>query len=186
MWKGEYDNAIDDCTNSIRLDPKYVLAYEVRGVVWTFKGELDNAIKDFTEANKVDPKYINAFRQRAVAWQRKGDFDKAIEDYGEAIKLDPKDFHSYHDIAWIRATSADERYRDGKQAVEYATKACQLTGWKMPKYLDTLAVAYAEAGDFTNAIKWEDKSLELSPTNERKGRLELFWSNKPYRMTPKK
>ena len=48
-----------------------------------------------------------------------------------------------------------------------ATKACKLTGWKNPNYLATLAAAFAEAGNFDDAVKWEEKAIELSRKNPR-------------------
>ena len=51
-------------------------------------------------------------------------------------------------------------YRDGKRAVAVATKLGELTEWKNPDALDTMAAAYAEAGQFDDAVKWEKKAME--------------------------
>lgn len=89
-------------------------------------------------------------------------------------------------LAWRWATSSDDRYRDGAQAVEASTKACELTGWKRPAFLETLAAAYAEIGDFDSAVKWQTKALDLwaqDPEFQRRAgeRLDLYRSAKPYR-----
>ena len=83
-------------------------------------------------------------------------------------------------------TSGDDKLRDGKRAIEYATRACELTDWKMVVYLDTLAAAYAEAGQFDEAIRFEKKVLadpafdaRLNP--EAKRRVELYLQKKPSR-----
>ena len=74
---------------------------------------------------------------------------------------------------------------DGKQAVEDATKACELSEWQNPLYLAGLAMAYAESGDFDAALKWQQKAIELSPSPPASmlSNLELFKQHKSFRMT---
>ena len=116
-----------------------------------------------------------------------GDFDQAIADCNEAIRLDPKESAGYDDRAWIWATSADARYRDGKRAVESATRACELTDWK-GRQSHTLAAACAEAGDFARGgeVAGEGAGAEQGREGREKGRarLELYRATKPYREQP--
>lgn len=150
---------------------------------------MDNAIKDFTEAIRLNPNSADTYARHAYAWQIKSEPDEVIKDYTEAIHLNPKDAMALNNVAWLRATCPDGRFRDGQQAIEYATKACELTAWKIWNNVGTLAAAYAESGDFPNAIKWADKSLELAPENEKQAanqRLDLYRSNQPIRDLPKK
>ena len=72
----------------------------------------------------------------------------------------------------MRATCPEEKHRNGQQAVEYATKACELTAWKNAPYLGTLAAAYAEAGDFAKAVQFLDKSDAIDPKNYAKDHAE--------------
>ena len=82
------------------------------------------------------------------ALYREGKFEGAAAHFAEAARLNPRDGNAYNNHAMIMAACPDAKYRDGKKAVEAATRACELTQWKKPDFLDTLAAAYAEAGDF--------------------------------------
>ena len=81
------------------------------------------------------------------------------------------------------ATCRDEKVRNGKLAVEHARKACELTNYDDANYLDTMAVACAENGDFDEAVKWQAKAVELTwePMKPQfREKLELYKSKKPY------
>ena len=164
-------------------------AYCERGLAWQDKQEYDKAIADFNEVIRLDAEYDRAYYNRGLAWQSKQEYDKAIADFNEAIRLDPRQAYSYHNRAWIWATCPDAKYRDGKRAVESATKACELSEWKDPDDMDTLAAACAEAGDFDAAVQWQSKAIELQGDEKRKAdyraRLTLYREKKPYRESPR-
>ena len=95
------------------------------------KGDLDGAIAAFQEAIRLDPKHAAAHNNLGVALQDKGDLDGAIAAFQEAIRLDPKYAVAHNNLAWLLAVGPDG-VRDGKQAVEHATRACELSGWNEP------------------------------------------------------
>ena len=110
-----------------------------------------------------------------------------MADYEKAYKDLSKDSGLLNNFAWVLATSPDEKLRDGKRAVKMATEACELTEYKQAHILSTLAAAYAETGDFDNAIKWSEKSAEVGKTENAdhsenyKKELETYKAHKPYR-----
>src|ERR1700745_3672698 len=65
MAKGEYDRAVEDYDQSIKLDPNYARAFNNRGVAYQKKGEYDRAIEDFDASIKLDPDNVSAFAHRA-------------------------------------------------------------------------------------------------------------------------
>ena len=87
--KGEYDQAIADYTEAIRLDPKYA-GRIATGARLSEKGEYDKAIADYTEAIRLKSERCRVYLLPWRCLPDKGEYDKAIADYTEAIRLDPK------------------------------------------------------------------------------------------------
>jgi tetratricopeptide (TPR) repeat protein len=92
--------------------------------------------------------------------------------------------------AWRQATYPAAELRNGPEAVENATKACELTNWQNPAYVDTLAAAYAEVGDFASAIEWQKKAIDLLTEQQRplfrpdfESRLKRYESGQPARQS---
>jgi len=190
-YKQEYDRAVADYTEAVRLDPTFALAFNHRRVAWCDQKAYDQAVADFTEAIRLDPTGAVAYYNRGVAWEAKREYGKAIADYTEAIRLDPKDPSAFNGRAWLWATCPDGRYRDGKRAVKSARKAWARRGWSEPIIFGTLAAAYAEAGQFDKAVKYQTKALE-SPEYEKaygetaRQRLTLYEQRQPYRDVERK
>lgn len=169
-------------------EPDDADAYYERGIAWLDKGELDKAIADFTQSIRLDPQFSDPYSERGVAWHLKGEYDKAIADCSEAIRLAPKNADGHNNLAWLLATCSLEAHRDGKEAIEHATKACQLSKWKVVSFIDTLAAAYAEAGDFDEAVRWQRNAMAKCPENQKEhcqSRLDLYESGRPHREEPK-
>ena len=103
-----------------------------------------------------------------------------------AIELTPTSAEAHDNRGWFRATCPDGKYRNGKQAVASATRACELTAWNNPVFLDTLGAACAEHRDFTAAVEWQEKALALLGASQHpiqkeiESRLTLFQAKQPY------
>src|SRR5579864_2980449 len=119
LEKREYDKAIADYTEALRLDPKLVKAYYNRAVAWSEKADYDRAIADFTEALRLEPDKPDTLNGRGTAWFKKGDFDKSIGDYTEALRFDPKYFEAHHNLsmAWFRKGDYDRTIDETTQAL---------------------------------------------------------------------
>jgi serine/threonine-protein kinase len=152
---------------------------------------MDNAVADLNEAIRLDPTNAPAYSSRATIHHAVHEIDDAIADFNEAVRFAATDAFSRNSLAWLFATSPDEKHRNGKRAVELATSAAHLTGWADLTIIDTLAAAYAEAGDFAEAVQWQVKAIELLPPNpspllkaQFQLRLDLYKSGKPFRDEP--
>src|SRR6267142_1138702 len=141
------------------------------------------------KADPLEPVRTTAPKIFAQYCSSRGQFTNAINICREAINSNPKDDWSYNALAWIEATCPDSSVRNGKDAVTAATKACELTSWKESSWIDTLAAACAESGDFQRAIQFEEQALGAgdSPDSEQKAmceRLALYKQSQPYREKP--
>ena len=148
---------------------------------------------DRIKEDPIDPVRIGGLKVLAQASASRycalGQFTNAIEVLRQAIRANPEDDLSYKLLAWTKATCPDQAVRDGKEAVAAARKACEITKWKTGSWIDTLAAACAEAGDFTNAVHFEEQALSTgSPTEseqkDMQGRLSLYKQSQPFRQDP--
>lgn len=188
VWdvKHQYEQAIADYTAAIRIYPLWANSFNNRG--WTYHRlkRYDRAIADYNAALRLDPHCVLAIVNRGFAHEDTGEFYKAIDDFKRAIHVDPKYSRAHGALAWMYATCPDRKFRDGNLALKSATTACELSRWKDPGKLAILAAAYAEAGDFDKAVKWQRQANDryLDPDDRRTGRerLALFEAKKPFRV----
>ncbi len=126
---------------------------------------------------------------RGVVHAQKKEYDKALSDYREQVRLHPDDTGTIVTLVWFLATCPKDGLRDGKNALELITKACEgVTPEKpyYPGYIGGLAAAHAECGNFVEAVKWQKKAIEAGiddkPELEKaRARLKLYEAGKPYR-----
>jgi tetratricopeptide (TPR) repeat protein len=187
--KGDHARAIDDFTSALEngsralteSDRAWALAR--RGRAYLLSHQPEKAVEDLTHALEApvfatNPDFHWACRQRAVAHLKLGDFGQARADFERALQ-DKAGLNSY---AWHLATSPHDAFRDGKRAIELATRACELSAWKDADCLDTLAAAHAEAGDFDQAVGIQEQAIALGTLDDDALRqLDLFRARRPYR-----
>ena len=185
LGKKEYDEALKDFTEAIRIDPTYQPAYLGRAGIYTTRKDVGKGIANWTELIHADPKNVYAFLRRGALYVEKKENDKGIADWSAVIQIDNKNTAAYHNLALELATSSKAKVRDGKKAVEYATKLCELTEWKVGMEVAVLAAAQAENGEFKEAVKSQMKAMELDKNLPfGKEHLKLYESNKPYHQKP--
>jgi tetratricopeptide (TPR) repeat protein len=115
----DYDTALAEFTEAIRIDPNYAEAYYWRGLVHENKGDYDREIADATQALRINPDYAGAYRLRGYAYLQKGDYDRAIADYTQAIRIDPNDADAYNNrgVSYYNKRDYDRAIADYTEAL---------------------------------------------------------------------
>jgi len=153
-----YDEAIKAFSTAIEIIPRDYQAYNYRGVTRALKGDFDKAIADYNKALKIRPRYAEAYNNRGFAHTQKGDLQRALNDHSRALEINPFLVDAYNNKAWILATAVDKRYRNGAKAIMLAQKSVELK--PNVASLDTLAAAYAAAGNFELAVETQKKAIQ--------------------------
>jgi len=131
-----------------------------------------------------------ALRHYNLATQlvRRGADRDAVMHFRQAIRLRPDWAAPMAECAWVLATADDDKLRNADEALNLATKACELTAWKEPDIVDALAAAQAEAGQFTLAVMTAQKAHLLATQKGDTGqagridkRIDLYKAAKPCR-----
>ena len=172
---------------ALRLCPTYYDARSNLGKVFFKQGKPDKAIECFNELinRKQDAEiYVNL----AMAYAYQDDFKTAIQNCAKAEQLKSDNPEVLNNLAWLLATAGDVTSQNADKAVVFAQLACELTAYKNADFLDTLAVAYAAAGEYTDAIITSEKALEAAmsagQTNlvaEIQNRMKLYKAGTAYR-----
>jgi tetratricopeptide (TPR) repeat protein len=189
--------AIPACTRQLRgRVANGVLSGHERAEIYTMRanayvrdGRPEEAEEDYARALRGanDPSLVHASRASNHAYVR--EYALALAFYDEAIALSPEGTTYFNNRAWLLATAPDDAVRDGVRAVADALKAIELSS-EHPIFVDTLAAAYAEAGDFAKAAETQARAIEVLSANgtrpaieDFQSRLDLYNQNMPYRET---
>ena len=184
--RNDYPAAIRDFRKLVAQHSDDALLVGQLGMLYLAAKQPREAIKRFTRALELDDKQFLSRRGRSDAEISIGDHKSALADLEQALALDDDNDGVLNNLAWLLATSPDDSIRDGKRAVELATKACEKTEWKEAHIISTLAAGYAETGDFEKAREFSRKAVETgSDSPEVKQQLESelasYEEKKPWR-----
>jgi len=186
--RGRLDEAVEQYRIAIQLKPDYADAQGNLANVLATQGKLDEAVKAYQQTLELVPKSAQAHFRFGQALQGQRNFEAAIQEYQQALDLAPQHLPAHLGLAWLLATCPEASLRDGGRAVKLAQQAERLGRGESPQILDTLAAAYAEAGQFGEAVETAKRALNLTAVQNNQplaeaiqARLKLYEAGSPYR-----
>ena len=155
--------AIDDLNEAIQRRPGSGLLLANRGYVYAMRKDYDNALRDLEDACLYEPHRPASWNNRGLVLFLKGDFNRALADFAVAENMNPHNAHVLLNRARMLATCKEAKYRDGKKAVELAKQALLMEPNPSREFFDALAAAYAETGNFAEALRLQNEVLRDPP-----------------------
>ena len=216
--QGDTSNALAKWRQALALNPDDAWANNGMGIALGLAGKPDASIPYFQKAVRIDGNFFEAYYNLGVVLAREERVSEAIDAWQNTVRIHPK-FSQGHEnlgralylqgkfadsLAELRLALADEpdrifalnlvadaSIRNGAQALLLADRAKQLTGGESPAVLDTVSAAYAENGNFAQAIETEQTALNLatqqgksSLATKLQAHLAKYSSNEPLRIPP--
>jgi tetratricopeptide (TPR) repeat protein len=119
--KEQYDRAIQEYDQAIRLKPNYTAALYNRGLDYANQGQFDRAIGDLDQAIRLNPNDADAFLSRGSAYDSKTQYTRAIQDYDQAIRLKPGYALAFYDrgFSYFNNRQYDRAVQDFDQAIRF-------------------------------------------------------------------
>ena len=156
---GEYQQAIDDYTLAITIDPGDSTLHYARGSAYAELGEYQQAIDDYTLAIAIDPGDSTLHYARGFAYDELGEYQQAIDDYDQSIAINPVQAGSY-----INRGFAYDKMGNYGQAIEDYNQAIILDPSNHAAYINRGA-AYSVLQEYGQAIDNYDQAISLDPTD---------------------
>jgi tetratricopeptide (TPR) repeat protein len=185
MARSKWDDAVREFDAAEKIAATDPAIYSNRGLAWHRLGQFDKALHDYERAHNLNPDEAIAHNNHGYTLVELGRYDEAAEHYAKAIELMPRHPNAYKNLTWLKATCPNANLRDGNQAVALVNKAVELAGRCPPDWLEILAAAHAEAGDFAEAVRWQTQAIAAAADNERSKhvtRLERYRAHMPHRI----
>jgi protein O-mannosyl-transferase len=159
---GRNEEAMTQYQAALKLNPDFADMQNKFGLFLWQTGRNDEAITHFRAATQLKPDDAEAWFNLGNSLVQIGQIKEAIASYEKAVAADPHYLQAQNNLASVLATCPDDSLRDGRRAVQVAQSANQFTDGGNPIILGTLASAYAEAGQFPEAIATARRALELA------------------------
>jgi len=160
---GMSQEAKADFDQALKLAPDMGKAYRNRAGLYQSQEDWDGALADYRKASELPDASWRDFLQRGEVYQHKQQYDKARTDFLEAGRRAPQRLEPIQRLVTLLAACPEASMRDPEQAIAWAETACHLVKWLDPGALELLAFSHAAAGNFDQAIHWQEQAIKIVP-----------------------
>jgi Flp pilus assembly protein TadD len=188
MERGRSDEALKHFQETVNIQPRSPDALNNIGIVLGERGRLDEAVAHFRKALGYAPDCVDSHNNLANALKLQGKIAEAVRHWREVVRLQPTNIGAVNRLAWASATAPEASVRNGAEAVTLARWAVMLSHGREPNILRTLAAAYAENGQFPQAVQTAHQALDLAAQRKQqplaqslKTQLSCYESGRPFR-----
>jgi tetratricopeptide (TPR) repeat protein len=170
--EGRWTEAVEHLSEAVRTQTNFAAAHRQLAVALQRSGQPGKARQSLESAIAARPTNAVLHAELGLLLAQSGEPKEAISAYRKAIELNQEMFEAANNLAWLLATHPE--VLNGPEAVRLAEYAVERGGKGHAFLLGTLAAAYAEAGQFPDAIKTAEEAIELAKKN---GQEELARKN---------
>jgi tetratricopeptide (TPR) repeat protein len=188
---GRYADARQHYRQCLEINPNDAQPHFRLGRLCLGLMERDEASVHFRMVNRLDPREPWGYGGLAACWRGLARYADAIAVLRQGVAALPGDMGMLDALARLLATAPDDKVRNGREALELATKACDGTKRNEPDLLDTLAAAYAELGRFDEALATANQAAQLADqrgdapsANKLRLRADQYAKRMPLREAP--
>jgi tetratricopeptide (TPR) repeat protein len=188
LGQGKVDDAISLLQAAVDLRPENGPAHENLAKALLQKGQVADALFHYRKLLELQPDNIEVHNIVGTVLVQQGRVREGAEEWRKVLAIDPDNGNAMSNLAWVFATSPDDSLRDGAKAVQLAEQALRISGRRIPIIFRTLAAAYAENGQFSEARKTAERGIELANSQgnsalaaELQGNIALYQERQPLR-----
>jgi len=189
--QGKTDEAIAHLKSALRISPKSPDILAALGKAYHIKGNVEKAVDYLKSALLVRPGFEEPHYRLVRILLGLGREEEALIQLKSALKARPDWVEPMNNLAWILAASRKPGLREPEEAIRLSEKACEISEFKNPLYMDTMAVAYAAGGRFSEAVDAAEKAVALFLSSGQKklaekvrDRMGLYKAGQPYLEEP--
>ena len=188
LRQGNHKALVEHFQHALQANPDLADGYYYLGVVAIRERDYRQAAQLLEQALEIDPTHRRAYAHLGRIYMSTGRFAQAVDALAAGLRLVPNDVSMAGRLAWLLATCPDAEFRDGPRSLALAKRVCELTEYGNAHHLDILAAAYAESGQFRQAVETVRRAISLPSSSGRRSdvdamraRLELYRAGRPFR-----